>query len=178
MIPTQALPVDVKGYENFYTISNDGKVWSKRKKAYLSPETTNGYERVVITKDKVFKHKLVHRIVALHFVDGYFEGAVVNHIDGDKTNNHFSNLEWCTQSHNIMEAFHTTKTKDNATKGMQSDNTSGYIGVMKQDGVYCVQIRHKKKTIHSKYGFKTAIEGAKYRDKYLDDNNLPHTRSL
>ena len=39
-------------------------------------------------------------------------------------------------------------------------------------------VRYKGKTIHTKYGFKTAYDGAVHRDKYLDYNNLPHTRSL
>tara|TARA_R110002126_G_C10066139_1_gene462155 strand:- start:64 stop:408 length:345 start_codon:yes stop_codon:yes gene_type:complete len=43
----------------------------------------------------------VHKLVALHFVDGYKEGLQVNHIDEDKTNNHSSNLEWCTSQYNV-----------------------------------------------------------------------------
>ena len=35
------------------------------------------------------------------FVDGYFEGADVNHIDENKMNNSASNLEWCTRKYNI-----------------------------------------------------------------------------
>jgi hypothetical protein len=42
----------------------------------------------------------VHRLVARAFVPGYFEGATVDHLDGDKTNNAASNLEWVTRSEN------------------------------------------------------------------------------
>ncbi len=47
----------------------------------------------------------VHRLVAQYFCDGYAEGLVVNHIDGDKTNNRSSNLEWVTRSENDLHAF-------------------------------------------------------------------------
>ena len=52
--------------------------------------------------------------IAKEFVDGYFEGAVVDHIDSDPTNNHPSNLQWITQSQNIKKRldFRETDTKD------------------------------------------------------------------
>lgn len=46
---------------------------------------------------------MVHRIVAKYFVDGWFDGAVVNHIDGNKHNNNYENLEWITQKDNIID---------------------------------------------------------------------------
>lgn len=169
---------NIKGFEKLYSVSSDGKVYSKRFSKVLKVDATSGYERVILQKDKYKERWLVHRLVALHFVEGYFDGAIVNHIDGNTLNNNFDNLEWCNQSHNILEAVHNTKTRDTATKSMQQNNKSGYIGVRKQNDVYCIQIRYKGRTIHTKYGFKTALDGAKYRDKYLDENNLPHTRSL
>lgn len=39
-----------------------------------------------------------HRLVAAEFCEGY--GPVVNHIDEDKHNNDYRNLEWCTVAHN------------------------------------------------------------------------------
>lgn len=169
---------DIKGYQGIYGVSNTGIVYSIKRQRVLRFDKSSGYSRVVLQKNKTKKRFLVHRLVALHFVDGYFEEAIVNHIDGNKLNNHYSNLEWCNQSHNLLESIHNTKTRDTATKCIQKNNKSGYTGVRKQDNVYCVQIRHKGKTIHTKYGFKTAYEGAKYRDKYLENNSLPHTRSL
>lgn len=48
---------------------------------------------------------MVHRLVAKYFVSGYFEGAVVNHKDGNNRNNHASNLEWVTQRDNIHQSY-------------------------------------------------------------------------
>lgn len=54
----------------------------------------------------IFKKRyFVHRLVAFYFVPGYQEDLVVNHIDGDKSNNLFTNLEWVTRSENDLHAF-------------------------------------------------------------------------
>ncbi|WP_372494047.1 HNH endonuclease signature motif containing protein [Mycolicibacterium neoaurum] len=52
----------------------------------------------------------VHRLVASYFVRP-FTGEQVNHIDGDKTNNLHSNLEWCTASQNVRHALRTKPRK-------------------------------------------------------------------
>ena len=52
---------------------------------------------------------LVHRLVALAFVDGYKEGLVVDHIDRNKTNNHADNLRWVTSSINTARALRTKR---------------------------------------------------------------------
>jgi len=38
-------------------------------------------------------------------VEGYKEGLDINHIDGNKQNNHYTNLEWCSRKHNIQHSF-------------------------------------------------------------------------
>ena len=59
-----------------------------------------GYPRVNL--DGTPEH--VHRIVAMLFVDGYSCNLTVNHIDGVKTNNKSSNLEWVTNLENVLHA--------------------------------------------------------------------------
>lgn len=46
----------------------------------------------------------VHLYVAHGWVDGYFEGAEVNHIDYNRTNNNASNLEWVTHRSNVQHS--------------------------------------------------------------------------
>lgn len=61
-------------------------------------------------KDGSKKYVQVHRLVAEYFCDGYFDGAVVNHKDGDKHNNNHANLEWVSQKENIHKSYnHSNK---------------------------------------------------------------------
>jgi hypothetical protein len=65
--------------------------------------TTNwaGYKMVNIRHiDGKFYPRMVHRLVAKAFVSGYDEGLQVNHIDENKQNNRYDNLEWVTSKQN------------------------------------------------------------------------------
>lgn len=69
-----------------------------------------GYVFARLKLNKPGKSRLfsIHRLVGWHFVPGYTEEkCIINHIDGDKTNNHYYNLEWCTQSQNMKHAHYT-----------------------------------------------------------------------
>lgn len=90
----------IKGYEK-YEISIHGDVRHKRlkrlKKASLDKD---GYLTVGLMKNNEPKFKKVHRLVGLTFIDN--KGLPeINHKDEVKTNNHYSNLEWCTHQYNI-----------------------------------------------------------------------------
>lgn len=49
----------------------------------------------------------IHRLVAINFIPNPNNFSQVNHIDGNKDNNHASNLEWCTAQHNITHSVTT-----------------------------------------------------------------------
>jgi hypothetical protein len=57
-------------------------------------------------KGKQYKF-LVHRLVAQAFIPNPDNLPDVNHIAGNKTNNHVDNLEWCTASENLLHAYNT-----------------------------------------------------------------------
>ena len=106
---------DVQGFEGRYQVSNLGRVRSLdrlieteypyiRKGELLNPSMNSGrgYLRVSLSDGhRNYKHFEVHRLVAIHFVDGYKQGLVVNHINKVKTDNRAENLEWCTYQYNL-----------------------------------------------------------------------------
>lgn len=69
--------------------------------------STTGYLKIKIRIDGIKKDYKVHRLVALAFIKPIQGKEFVNHIDGNKTNNEVSNLEWCTRSENMIHAYRT-----------------------------------------------------------------------
>lgn len=90
-----------------YCVTDDGSIYSLKSKKFLNLQyNDNGYVTVTLRKDGKTKTLRVHRLVAMMYLtDTYFEGAHVNHIDGDKTNNHVNNLEWVTREENMRHAY-------------------------------------------------------------------------
>lgn len=97
----------IREVDNRYSISNLGRVMNNKTGKILKPWIDKqGYQSIgAYSKQHIRKVLKVHRYVALYFCDGYIEGLVVNHIDGNKLNNMASNLEWVSQAENIRHAF-------------------------------------------------------------------------
>lgn len=94
--------IKVIGYED-YMVSNTGKL--KRKERILKPDYNKGYFRYTLCKNNQTKRFLAHRLIAICFIQNPNDKGFVNHIDGDKLNNHVTNLEWCTSSENEIHSY-------------------------------------------------------------------------
>lgn len=97
------------GYEG-YAITENGRVYSFKTNKFIGSKSGD-YNIVTLTRNiegKAYsKPELVHRLVALTFLEKPHGKDIVNHIDGNKTNNHYKNLEWCTYSENAIHAIET-----------------------------------------------------------------------
>lgn len=103
-------PID--GYEGKYEVSNTGMVRILNyhrtgiKKVLSTQIDRYGYVCVCLPKEgNKRKHMTVHRLVAKAFVPNPDGKPEINHIDGNKQNNLFSNLEWVTMQENQRHAW-------------------------------------------------------------------------
>lgn len=94
---------DIVEFDGKYQISNFGNVRNIKNINYnLKLEVSNcGYLRINIQR----KHYSIHRLVAEAFIPNPNNLPQVNHIDGNKQNNHVDNLEWCTNSENQIHNY-------------------------------------------------------------------------
>jgi len=144
----------INGFSN-YLISNEGLVirvpyidsdGKYRKGRVLSHKIDKaGYHSVCLFNNRNQTHKLVHRLVACSFVTGS-ENLQVNHKDGDKSNNNYNNLEWCTdkenKEHSVKNGLNAKGIRNGKSKLTESevrrikdfikigDNTQSDIGLM------------------------------------------------
>ncbi|NGM81233.1 hypothetical protein G5B47_02270 [Paenibacillus sp. 7124] len=118
----------INGFDEHYAVSNLGNVKNVDTGDILAGDrNTMGYRRVILYYGE--RHRVfIHRLVALHFCDGYAPGLVVNHIDGDKQNNRSDNLEWVTRSANDRHAVRLgLKSPANRISVVNVDPSTGQI---------------------------------------------------
>ena len=116
---------EIVGTDGKYFISDDGRVYShvdnhgninvKYRKERKQQETIWGYKTVDLAYPNKRKKAPIHRLVAEHFINNPYCKPCVNHIDGNKHNNHVSNLEWVTHSENEKHSYKILGKKPNKT---------------------------------------------------------------
>lgn len=96
---------DVTGFDN-YQVSNCGRLRNKTT-LHILKLTLNrrGYQRTTLQQNGKKCQVVVHRLVAKEFKPNEnADNLTVNHIDGNKLNNHIDNLEWLTNKENLKHA--------------------------------------------------------------------------
>lgn len=126
-----------------YAVTESGKVYSFRNNNLpyqgLREMQLRGindkrrYIQVCLSENGNCKYFQVHRLVARYFCHGYFNGAVVNHKDGNIHNNHYSNLEWVTQKDNIHLGY--------VTSGLDQTRNYKYYALIGSDGKHIASFR-------------------------------------
>lgn len=118
----------VKGYEDFYEVSDTGLVRSKdrwvnnrgtmefRKGHIMHPNNCRGYRTVCFCVNGKTKRLRVARLVAETFIPNPDNKEQIDHINTIRTDDRVENLRWCTRSENMNNP--TTKTNIAKTKGI------------------------------------------------------------
>ena len=107
--------MEIQGFSD-YLIYPDGRVFSKKSNKYLKVKKINtGYECVELYYDiqKKITH-LIHRLVAIHYIDNPDNKPEVDHINRVRDDNRVENLRWMTKLENMTNLGH------------RKSNTSGF----------------------------------------------------
>lgn len=149
---------NIKGYEGLYEVGSCGQVKSLARKArYLTKNgredyravlvrilkqnvNTGGYRQVTLSKEGKLLTLMVHRLVAIAFLDNPLCLSEINHRDGNKNNNRIDNLEWATSNYNKEHAYKI---------GLRKSGKEHHFSIMERDsrGFCCA----KKKMVEAVY---------------------------
>ena len=140
---------DIDGYDGQYQVSNLGRVKSTSlingcgtfKRDLIISQTDNGHGYLIVQLHKEGKRRprYVHRLVAEAFCEKRDGCFCVNHLDYNKKNNLWTNLEWCTTKENVQYSAERMKHPKNGTKAK-----TGEKGIYKRRGKYRVVVNGKE----------------------------------
>lgn len=155
---------EIPGYEGYYSINKNGRVWSHSrvvksifrrwnhykeislpiKGRFLIPNPdATGYLGLSFLRDGRQKHVRIHRLVAENFIPRVEGKNDVNHKNGLKTDNRIKNLEWVTKYENRRHAVDTGLWKSkNPSRGINRYNSK-----LNDDVVREIRSLYPKKTL-------------------------------
>jgi len=135
----------IDGYGKDYKICKNGDVISYIKYEegkILKPRIDNGYLRVGLYKNNKQKPFLIHRLIALHFIDNPNNYQCVDHVNQNKTDNRIENLRWINHSGNnrniknrgkYMKGVYFNKPSNKFMAQIGIDNKQKYLGSFKTE---------------------------------------------
>lgn len=156
-----------KEYEDDYMVSSYGRFYSKLVGRCLSIKSLDqdGYVKVAPHGHT----KLLNRIVAESFIPNPQNKSTVNHIDGNKTNNHVDNLEWSTRSEQMIHAYkHGLKKPMRGSNNVNAKLTNEQVKAIRSEYVRgsrtngTVALGHKYGVSNRVIGL--IVRGLAYRD--------------
>lgn len=164
---------DIPGWEGVYQVSRGGQVrsldrrvarsdgWTQyvRGKILEQSLTRDGYWRVSLWSKGKSTQGRIHRLLAQTFLaDTYFDGAVVCHNDGSRTNNAIENLRWGSLADNAQDRLqhgnHPTAHRTHCSAGHEYTPENLRVAQLRHGGSArqcraCDRIRDKKKRLHT-----------------------------
>lgn len=137
---------EIQGYDGKYKISTFGRVYSHLTNKMLTPKiNNNGYCGIELFKNGTRKMFLIHRLVALHFIDNKNPSFnVINHKDKNPKNNKVDNLEWCDQKYNCNYSYDEIYGNKNGIKKSKNKDTHKSIIRVSDNAIFdnSLQLKH------------------------------------
>lgn len=97
--------IQIPDFKN-HSVNEYGVILNTKTGNIIRPyESKQGYLYVKPCEENKTRHLAIHRAVAICFCDGYGKNKVVDHIDGNKKNNYYKNLRWCSQKENVNSGY-------------------------------------------------------------------------
>lgn len=126
----------VETHIGLYEVSSCGKIRNNHGRVLKQWKNDQGYSLVRLSNPRCVQR--VHRIVASSFIKNPLNLPFVNHLDFDRSNNHKSNLEWCTQWHNLKHSDNFGRMQRDYWAGKRSPNAKlSDDDVKKIRNIYC-----------------------------------------
>ena len=171
----------VRGLEELYEVSNLGQIRTTYGLVFKPFLNNKGYLATRFQVNNQVFNWLVHRLVAEHFVPNPHSYPCVDHLDSNRQNNAYTNLEWVTHKENMKRASErgSFKSQKNTLGIKYSTSTSKYYGVSfdKSRNAWMGRIVIDRKYVSQKR-FKTEIEAAKFINQVLDELNSDRPRNI
>ena len=185
----------VPGVYDYYMIGSAGQIWNRREQRLMSlSPAANSYLAANLSGEFGPKTTMVHRLVAMAFVPNPdpINRIVVNHIDGNKFNNDYRNLEWVTAKENIAHAIRTglmdpskcakyTEDERNMVRNLLAEHKYSCKEISEMTGVSKSVVSHirygeswKNENQYDPYSIRNRISKEEVHKmcKYFEMNNL------
>ena len=142
-----------------YSVSTEGRIRKNSDGKIMTPsKKPNGYMSInLFMRDGRRKKELVHRLVALTFLNNEKHLPEVNHIDGIRDNNCLDNLEWVTRAENVAKSsaprrIMTKRKNEVVWKSFNSiQDACAVLGLTESNVSACI---HGRQKTHKGYVFK------------------------
>lgn len=165
---------DVKDYEGFYKVSSIGRVKSVeryvkhskgglqilRSRIMKTHKCKSGYVTVNLSKNGKNKTKTIHSILCESVLKRPI-GAVIDHLDGDKSNNNIDNLRYCSQRENL--------------NNLKSKSKTGHTGVFLNPKNYNKRFRSRIKVNGKMKDLGSYHTAKEAHQAYLNEKNKLNT---
>ena len=146
---------EIKDYEGLYWIDENGHIYNRHGRCLKGCPDKDGYLRVLLYNKKKRKLCGIHRLVALHFIENPDNLPTVNHKNGDKNDNNYTNLEWMTSADNIKHGHQTGLFDINGVDNGQSKLTEKQVLEIREK--YIPKTRGLVPSLAEKYGVNESI---------------------